>query len=51
MSYRPGEIVALSGIYKCDSCGNEITCVEGEPFPPCANDCRHPTYTLVRATR
>ena len=49
MAYKPGETVPESGIYACDNCGNEVTCVEGEPFPPCANGCKHPTYSLVRA--
>ena len=51
MAFKPGEIVPDSGIYKCTKCGNEITCVEGDRFPPCANECKHPEYKLVRKTR
>ena len=42
-----GEIVQDSGIYMCDKCENEVTCVEGEPFPPC---CEGVNYILVRKT-
>lgn len=45
---KSGEIVQQSGIYKCSVCGNEVTCVEGEPFPPC---CAGATFILVRATK
>jgi DNA-directed RNA polymerase subunit RPC12/RpoP len=47
---RTGEIVEQSGIYACTNCGNEITSVKGERFPPCAR-CRNTTFRLVRATR
>ncbi|MET3696889.1 zinc ribbon family protein [Bacillus oleivorans] len=45
-----GSIVQQSGIYKCTSCGNEITCVKGERAPPCAK-CSGTTFKLVRATK
>lgn len=45
---KSGEIVQQSGIYQCSKCKNEVTCVKGEPFPPC---CAGNTFTLVRATR
>ncbi len=32
---KSGEIVQQSGIYKCSIFKNEVTCVKGEPFPPC----------------
>jgi len=50
MAYTSGQIVATSGIYKCTKCGNEITCVKGEPFPPCSK-CNGSSFVLVRATR
>ena len=50
MLYRPGELVPASGIYRCIRCGNEVTCVKGEPFPPCASGCAHSEYEMVRAT-
>ncbi|MBU0481756.1 MAG: zinc ribbon-containing protein [Proteobacteria bacterium] len=45
-----GQIVEKSGIYACTKCGNEITSVKGERFPPCAQ-CRGTNFRLVRATR
>ena len=45
---KSGEIVEISGIYKCSVCNNEVTCVKGERFPPC---CKGATFKLVRATR
>ena len=50
MAYTSGEIVPQSGIYKCTNCGNEITCVKGERFPPCAQ-CNGSQFVLVRATQ
>ncbi|WP_160670678.1 zinc ribbon-containing protein [Clostridium sp. C8-1-8] len=47
---RSGQKVEQSGIYKCTSCGNEVTCVKGEPFPPCAK-CNNSEFRLVRATK
>lgn len=32
--YSPGEIVPVSGIYRCKVCGKEITSNEDDPFPP-----------------
>jgi hypothetical protein len=54
MAYKPGNTVPDSGIYKVNHDGrhaseHEVTCVKGEPFPPCRN-CGHGiTYSLVRA--
>jgi hypothetical protein len=46
---KPGSTVPRSGIYFCIICNHEVTCVKGEPFPPCssANDCEHPEYALA----
>jgi hypothetical protein len=33
-TYRPGELVPVSGIYRCDGCGREDACNEDDPFPP-----------------
>jgi hypothetical protein len=50
--FKPGDKVPTSGIYKVThdskTQAHEVTCVEGEPFPPC-NSCSHPKYVLVRA--
>jgi len=53
--YKPGEIVPNSGIYevKHDSqhtVSHEVTCVKGEPFPPCSHCGNHPRFTLRRQT-
>jgi len=45
-----GEIVTQSGIYTCEKCGNEITCVKGETFPPCRK-CNGSKFRLTRPTR
>lgn len=42
-----GEIVKISGIYECNKCHNQVTCVKGEPFPPC---CPGVNYKLVVET-
>ena len=50
--FKPGDKVPTSGIYKVTHDKNtqphEVTCVEGEPFPP-SNSCHHPKFVLVRA--
>ncbi|WP_099830444.1 hypothetical protein [Mesotoga sp. Brook.08.105.5.1] len=45
-----GQKVEVSGIYKCTNCGNEVTCVKGERFPPCSK-CHKTNFTLVRRTK
>lgn len=45
---KSGQKVQVSGIYKCSKCKNEVTCVKGEPFPPC---CAGNHFILVRATK
>jgi hypothetical protein len=32
--YTPGQAVPVSGIYRCEVCGKEVTSNEGDPFPP-----------------
>ena len=51
--FRPGQKVEASGIYLVTHDNNhasphEVTCVLGEPFPPCRS-CSHPRFKLVRA--
>lgn len=36
--YPPGASAPYSGIYKCVTCGFEVTCEEGRTFPP-ENSC------------
>ena len=53
-SFKPtivtGSTVQKSGIYKCTSCRNEITCVKGDRTPPCRS-CNNTSFKLVRAAR
>lgn len=49
--HRPGETVPISGIYACTGCRNEVTCVRGEPFPPCRRCGTGAGYRLIRAAR
>jgi hypothetical protein len=53
-SYKPGNRVPESGIYHVNHDRNhtqshEVTCVEGETFPPCRGCGHGVTFTLVRA--
>lgn len=32
--YGIGDTVPVSGIYRCEGCGDEITSNAGDPFPP-----------------
>lgn len=45
--WRPGKEVEQSGIYICTSCGKEVACNEGTPFPP-QNDHQHDTDDPIR---
>jgi hypothetical protein len=50
--FRPGQIVPVSGIYRCDArCGHsfESTDVRGHRFPPLPGDCSGGGWTLERA--
>lgn len=49
--YRPADRVTTSRIYRCLGCGNEVTCVRSEPFPPCRWCGSAAQYLLARATR
>lgn len=40
-TYRPGDTVPVSGIYRCIVCGREDACNENDPFPP-QNHTQHP---------
>jgi hypothetical protein len=51
-SYRPGQKVPQSGIYGQHQGGrltNEVTSVQGEPFPPGQRP--GTTYQIIRPTR
>lgn len=32
--YEPGEPTVYSGVYRCEACGKNITCVAPQPLPP-----------------
>lgn len=40
-----GNTVQISGIYKCQKCKNEITCVKGDRCPPCVK-CNNTQFLL-----
>jgi hypothetical protein len=51
--YKPSDKVPASGIYKVihdvvHHDEHEVTCVFGEPFPPCNHCGSHPSFQLVR---
>jgi hypothetical protein len=51
--YKPGDRVPQSGIYKVvhdpkHAQEHEVTCIEGEIFPPCNGCGQHPRFTLIR---
>jgi len=45
-AYSPGQLVPFSGIYRCEGCGREIACNQGQPFPP-QNHHQHPGTLLT----
>ena len=52
--FKPGDKVTNSGIYEVVHDTNhvakhEVTCVAGEPFPPCNHCGSRPRFKLVRA--
>lgn len=54
-SFKPGQEVPNSGIYDVihdkHAQAHEVTCVYGEPFPPCKS-CGHAArFVLVRAAQ
>lgn len=44
--YKPGTIVANSGIYRCRNCGDEIAADKGNPLPP-QNRHQHPNRSAI----
>ena len=52
--YKPGDLVPDSGIYRVKHDNHarphEVTCVKGEPFPPC-RECSHPRFVLKYKTK
>jgi hypothetical protein len=53
-TFQPGEKVPHSGIYRAlhdrqHHQEHEVTCVYGEPFPPCAGCGKGVRFQLVRA--
>lgn len=45
--YDPADTVPQSGIYKCRVCRKEVTCNEGDRFPP-QNHHQHPQLGPVK---
>jgi hypothetical protein len=53
ISYKPGDLVPASGIYRVThdprhAYEHEVTCIAGKKFPPCRS-CAHPRFELVKA--
>lgn len=44
--YEIGDTVPVSGIYRCEGCGHEITSNHRDPFPP-QNRHQHPDKSEV----
>lgn len=42
--HKPGETCPNSGIYRCETCGDEVASNRGDPFPP-QNHHQHPPGT------
>jgi hypothetical protein len=54
--FSPGDVVPTSGIYtvvhdKSHSQAHEVTCVRGEPFPPCRGCGQGVRFLLARAAK
>jgi hypothetical protein len=46
--FHPGDIVPVSGIYRCTGCGREDACNSGDPFPT-QNHAQHlPTQGIIQ---
>lgn len=53
MPYKPGDVVPQSGIYDVThdpkhAESHQVTCIEGERFPPCRG-CDHPRFHLAKS--
>ncbi|WP_303636085.1 MULTISPECIES: protein L [Stenotrophomonas] len=46
--YDPGDTVPVSGIYSCQGCRSEITCKQGEAFPPRSHHPHLPNEGMLR---
>lgn len=56
MEYKPGEKVPESGIYTAlhdayHAARHEVTCVQGEHFPPCRGCGSKVRFTFARAAK
>ena len=46
--HEPGSICENSGIYRCESCGDEIASNKGNPFPPQNHKQHDPAKGAIR---
>jgi len=46
--YDPGDIVPVSGIYRCLGCNKEVTSNEDDPFPPQNHHQHTPAQGAIR---
>ncbi|MDY0954088.1 protein L [Stenotrophomonas rhizophila] len=47
-TYDPGDIVPVSGIYRCQNCKREVTCNQNDPFPPQSHPQHAPGKGAIR---
>jgi hypothetical protein len=47
--FRPGQKASVSGQYKNNATGSEVTVVKGEPFPPASKP--NQSYSLALKTK
>jgi hypothetical protein len=46
--HTPGTVAVNSGIYRCESCGDEIAANKGNPLPPQNHHQHAPTQAAIR---
>ncbi|QDD87595.1 protein L [Pseudomonas oryzihabitans] len=46
-TYKPSDKVPTSGIYRCINCKREVTCNEGDGFPPQNHDQHSPGKPIL----
>lgn len=46
--HKPGDVVSLSGIYRCTGCGDEIAANKNNPLPPQNHHQHNQAQGLIR---
>lgn len=47
-TYHPGDMVPVSGIFRCAGCGHEVCCNKADPFPPQNHHQHTPSQGKIR---